>query len=31
MRFFASKPALAKLKESRRWKTVSPSDRGGLR
>jgi predicted nucleic-acid-binding Zn-ribbon protein len=31
MRFFASKPALLKLKESRRWKAVSPSDRGGMR
>lgn len=30
-RFFASPQARAKLKESRRWKAVSPSDRGGSR
>jgi len=30
-RFFASPEARAKLKESRKWKTVSPSDRGGFR
>jgi predicted nucleic-acid-binding Zn-ribbon protein len=30
-RFFASPQARAKLKESRRWKAVSPSDRGGIR
>jgi predicted nucleic-acid-binding Zn-ribbon protein len=30
-RFFASKPARAQLKESRRWRAVSPSDRGGFR
>jgi hypothetical protein len=30
-RFFASPEARAKLKEARKWKTVSPSDRGGFR
>lgn len=30
-RFFASAQARAKLKESRHWKAVSPSDRGGSR
>lgn len=30
-RFFASPEARAKLKESPRWKPVSPSDRGGIR
>jgi hypothetical protein len=30
-RFFASKDARARLKESRRWRAVSPSDRGGMR
>lgn len=30
-RFFAEPEARAKLKESRRWRAVSPSDRGGSR
>jgi predicted nucleic-acid-binding Zn-ribbon protein len=30
-RFFASPDARQKLKESRHWKPVSPSDRGGYR
>lgn len=30
-RFFASPDARKKLKESRHWKPVSPSDRGGYR
>jgi predicted nucleic-acid-binding Zn-ribbon protein len=30
-RFFASPAARAKLKESRKWRSVSPSDRGGFR
>ena len=30
-RFFASAEARAKLKESRRWHAVTPSDRGGMR
>jgi hypothetical protein len=30
MRFFASPQATAKLKESSKWRAVSPSDRGGL-
>lgn len=30
-RFFASAQARAKLGASRRWKAVSPSDRGGFR
>ncbi len=31
MRFFASRQATAKLKESRKWRPVTPTDRGGLR
>lgn len=31
MRFFASSQARAKLKESPKWRAISPSDRGGLR
>lgn len=30
-RFFADKAARERLKESRKWKPVTPSDRGGLR
>jgi predicted nucleic-acid-binding Zn-ribbon protein len=30
-RFFASPAARAKLRESRRWHAVTPSDRGGSR
>jgi predicted nucleic-acid-binding Zn-ribbon protein len=30
-RFFASPQATAKLKESRKWHAVTPSDRGGFR
>lgn len=30
MRFFASPKATAKLKESSKWRAVTPSDRGGL-
>ena len=30
MRFFASSEATAKLKESSKWRAVTPSDRGGL-
>ena len=30
-RFFAQPEARAKLKQSRRWKPVTPSDRGGFR
>ena len=31
MRFFASSQATAKLKESGKWRPVTPSDRGGFR
>jgi predicted nucleic-acid-binding Zn-ribbon protein len=30
MRYFASPKATAKLKESKKWRAVTPSDRGGL-
>ena len=30
MRFFAGPKATAKLKESTKWRAVTPSDRGGL-
>ncbi len=30
MRYFASPKATAKLKESKKWRPVYPSDRGGL-
>lgn len=30
-RLFAVREARAKLKESRKWKSVAPSDRGGIR